>query len=294
MSKNQKGIFGVLIAAVVLATMVSCSKGPKVEVYAFKCGVLKTQTQYMLKDTRIGTPMDIPVTFFLIKHDNDWVAFDLGNNNMVAKDPVGYWSKPVCDAYTPVMAEYEEFQLQIKKAFNLEPKDLKAVVLSHGHLDHAGALDNFRGADTEIYLQKIETKMINKVRKENKIQAAYIPADFKDWKEVNIKTVEGVYDIFGDKSIVMFPTPGHTAGHQSLMVRASNGKSYVLTADAQYTNENMYEAVPPGLAYNIPDAVQGLYTFKIMSFLDDDVRVVPSHDPEYWKDKPLAPKPFDI
>ena len=57
MSKNQKSMFGVLMAAVVLAAMVSCSKGPKVELYAFKCGVLKTQTQYMLKDTRVGTPM---------------------------------------------------------------------------------------------------------------------------------------------------------------------------------------------------------------------------------------------
>ena len=55
--------------------------------YAFVCGILKTQAQYLLKDTRVGTPFNIPVTFFLIKHGEDWVAFDTGNNAMW-KDPV--------------------------------------------------------------------------------------------------------------------------------------------------------------------------------------------------------------
>jgi N-acyl homoserine lactone hydrolase len=77
----------------------------EVKGYAFVCGILKTQTQYLLKDTRVGTPFNIPVTFFVIKHGNDWVAFDTGNNAMVAKDPVAYWSKAVTDAYFPLMKD---------------------------------------------------------------------------------------------------------------------------------------------------------------------------------------------
>jgi N-acyl homoserine lactone hydrolase len=266
--------------------------GPAQEVKAraFKCGVLKTQTQYMLKDTRVGTPMDIPVTFFVIKHGKDWVAFDTGDNAMVAKDPVAYWGEAVTKAYFPVMKDYEEFQVQIKK-LGITPKDFKAVILSHGHLDHAGAIDNFKGTNVPIYLQEKELETIKKAVASGE-RTAYIPADFKDINELNIKTVEGVFDLFGDQTVVAFPTPGHTDGHQSLVVKPTGGKPLVLCADAMYTLENMQEAIPPGLAMNIPVATQALFTFKAMKYIGAEV--VPSHDPAYWEKKPLAPKDFDV
>ena len=61
-----------------------------VDVYAFQCGILKTQTQYILKDTRVGVPFDIPVPFFVIRHGASWVAYDSGNNAAVAVDPISY------------------------------------------------------------------------------------------------------------------------------------------------------------------------------------------------------------
>lgn len=262
---------------------------PEVKARAFKCGVLKTQTQYMLKDTRVGTPMDIPVTFFVISHGKDWVAFDTGNNAMVAKDPVAYWGEPVTKAYYPVMKDFEEFHVQIDK-LGLKPKDFKAVILSHGHLDHAGAIDNFKGTDVPIYLQEKELEIVKKAVASGE-RTAYIPADFTVMDRLNIKTVNGVFDVFGDQTLVAFPTPGHTDGHQSLLVRQTSGKPLVLAADAMYTIENMRDAIPPGLAMNIPVATQALYVFKLMGLIGADV--VPSHDPGYWEKKPLAPKTFD-
>jgi glyoxylase-like metal-dependent hydrolase (beta-lactamase superfamily II) len=278
----------MLPKSVTAADKPAAGPAPEVKANAFLCGILKTQTQYMLKDTRVGTPFDIPVTFFLIKHGNDWVAFDTGNNSMVAKDPVAYWGEPVTKAYYPVMKDYEEFQAQIKK-LGLEPKKLKAVVLSHGHLDHAGAIDNFKGTDVPIYLQKKELDLIEKAVASGQ-KTAYIPEDFKVIKELNIKTIDGVFDVFGDQTVVAIPTPGHTEGHQSLLVKQTGGKPLVLAADAMYTLENMQEAIPPGLAWDIPRSLQALYAFKAMSMLGAEI--VPSHDPEYWKNKPLAPKVF--
>ena len=259
------------------------------KVYAFNGGTLKTQTQYLLKDTRVGTPFNIPIPFFLIKHGKDWVAFDTGNNAMVAKDPVNYWGKGITDAYWPVMKDYQEFHVQIKKHLGIEPKNLKAVILSHGHLDHAGAIDNFKGTDVPIYVQKTELKIIKDAVASGK-KTAYIPEDFAAMSQLNIKPVEGVFDLFGDRSMVTFPTPGHTQGHQSLLVKPSGSKQLILAADAMYTVENMRDAIPPGLAWDIPRSLTCLSTLKIMSFMD--AAVVPAHDPDYWKDKPLAPKTF--
>lgn len=260
-----------------------------VKVYAFLCGTLKTQTQYILKDTRVGTPFVIPIPFILIKHGKDWVAFDTGNNVMVAKEPVKYWGKAITDAYWPVMKEDEEFQVQIKKHLGIEPKNLKAAIISHGHLDHAGAIDNFKGTDVPLYFQKKELKIIKDAVASGK-KTAYIPEDFAVMSQLNIKGVDGVFDLFGDRTVVAFPTPGHTEGHQSLLVKPTGSKPLILAADAMYTLENMKDSIPPGLAWNIPQSLTSLYTFKIMSFID--AAVVPSHDPGYWKGKPLGPKTF--
>jgi len=283
------GVLGTATHGLAQGAKPSPTPAADVTAYAFLCGILKTQTQYMLKDTRVGTPFDIPVTFFVVKHGGDWVAFDTGNNALVAKDPVAYWGEPVTKAYYPVMKDYEEFQVQIKK-LGLAPKDFKAVIVSHGHLDHAGAIDNFKGTDVPIYFQKQELELIKKAVAEGK-KTAYIPDDFKVMSQLNIKGVDGVLDLFGDQTVVAFPTPGHTEGHQSLLVKQNRAKPLVLAADAMYTLENMQDAIPPGLAWDIPRSVQALYAFKAMKFIGAEV--VPSHDPDYWKTKALGPKAFD-
>jgi len=259
-----------------------------VKAYPFVCGILKTQTQYMLKDTRVGTPMNIPVTFFVLRHGDEWIAFDTGNNAMCAKDPVGYWGEAVTGAYYPVMHDYEEFKVQLKK-LGLSPQKLKAVVLSHGHLDHAGAIDNFTGMDVPIYLQAKEIETIKNAVASGK-KTAYIPDDFKVMSQLNIKPLNGIFDLFDDGTVIAFPTPGHTEGHQSLAVKTYDGKQLVLCADAMYTMENMLDAIPPGLAWDVPRAVEALTIFKVLSMMGTEV--VPSHDPEFWKAKKLSPDLF--
>lgn len=305
MVRKSFRLFVSVTMLLLLVSVMSCSgkpsgqgaakaSGPKVEMYAFNCGVLKTQTQYMLKDTRVGTPMDIPVIFFVIKHGNDYIAFDTGNNSMVATDPIGYWSQPVVDAYTPVMEDYQEFRVQLKKQLGIEPKDLKAVILSHGHLDHAGAINNLVGSDVPIILQKKEMAQIKlelAKYKETGVKTAYIPGDWDEMAKLNFQLVDGVVDYFDDGSVVLFPTPGHTPGHQSLMIK-SDGDVFVMCADAGYTLENIVEAIPPGLAWDVPYSLQALRIFKVFRMSNPNVKIVPSHDPDYWKDQPLAPAVF--
>lgn len=261
-----------------------------VEVYAFHCGILKTQTQYILKDTRVGVPFDIPVPFFLIRHGADWVAYDLGNNAQVAVDPVKYWSKAVCDAYMPVMEPHEEFSVQIKK-LGLTPEKLHAVILSHGHLDHCGALEDFAGTSVPLYFQHSELEWIKKQIATGK-QTAYIPADFDKLSEVNVQTLDGHFDVFGDRSVIVFPTPGHTPGHQSVLVKTSSGDNLILAQDACYTLENLFASIPPGLAHDIPDAMVNIHHFNAMSILGG--QIVPPHDPDWWSGKPLGPQKLKV
>jgi hypothetical protein len=59
-----------------------------------------------------------------------------------------------------------------------------------------------------------------------------------------------------------------------------------------YTIKNMRDAIPPAVAWDIPQSLEAFYIFKVRKHLGADI--VPSHDPDYWKNKPLAPKVFKV
>ena len=86
MKFTRRTLMGCLLAPTLLAAA-GVVQAASVKVYAFHAGILKTQTQYLLKDTRVGTPMDIPIPFLVIQHGKEWVAFDTGCNVQAAKDP---------------------------------------------------------------------------------------------------------------------------------------------------------------------------------------------------------------
>ncbi len=275
------------MASLVFLVLMSPAQAVEVKVYAFKAGLLKTETQYVLKDTRVGTPMDMPMQFLIIRHGKDWIAFDTGCNAEAARDPVGYLGEEGAKAFSPVIGPTQEFQQAIK-ILGLKPADLKAVVISHGHFDHAGAIGDFLGTNVPIYFQKAELAEIRKIV-ESQMRTAYIPIDFKYMKELNIQEIEGPFDIFGDKSVIAFPTPGHTRGHQSLYVKPTGGQAFIYTADALYTHENMEKSIPPppALVADFVAYMQTMNWFRLEEWRG--ITIVPSHDPDYWAKRAWAP-----
>lgn len=259
------------------------------KIYAFQCGVINTQTHYMLKDTRVGTPFRVPVPFFLIKHGEDWIAFDTGVNVQATKDPVAHLGEERARAFTPEMKSEDEFRVQIKK-LGLQPKDLKALILSHSHFDHAGSVRNFRRTNVPIIIQNGEFTEVKKVADSGKSGICLI-GDFECFNELTFKVIDGVYDLFSDRSVILFPTPGHTMGHQSLYVKTDEGNAFILPADALYTSENLEKMIPYNSAADLPLLMQNFSVFKMMSMMG--VEVAPSHDPDYWANMRLAPEEFN-
>ena len=142
-------------------------------------------------------------------------------------------------------------------------------------------------SDVPVYLQKRELEHIQKQLVSNK-EIAYIPADFDKLNKCNVQTIDGMFDVFGDQSVIVIDTPGHTPGHQSVLVRTSSGQNLILAQDACYTLENMMADIPPGLAFDIPSAMVSIHHFKAMTVLG--AQLVPPHDPDWWVGKPLAPQ----
>ena len=176
-----------------------------------------------------GKSMDFVDNCYLIKHAQGWFLWDTGIPDAVAAMPNGLapadpkaitWRRP-----KTLAAQLD--QLGVK------PSDIKAIAVSHTHPDHIGNVELFPAA--MLYVQKAEY----------------------DWPGTNnaprfkaehpVTKLEGDRDVFGDGSVTILSTPGHTPGHQSLLVKLPNTGAVVLTGDAVHFRDNWDNRRVPSL-----------------------------------------------
>ncbi len=145
----------------------------------------------------------------------------------------------------------------------LRTGDITHIILSHLHTDHAGGLEAFE--NVPCYLQRSEVSEKERVALENKYPL--------QWTYLN-----GDYDLID--GIQLLSTPGHTPGHQSLLLRSDRGKRIFLAADAAYTRFTL-ESHSLSPATVLPSAaIQSLERIDALS--KQGVYIVFGHDPEQW------------
>ncbi len=196
-------------------------------------------------DPRVGTKIDIPYFFYLIQHSKGNVLFDTGGHPDLIDNPRGRLGA-AADAFELTMQRGDDAVSKLS-TLGLTPNDIDHVVLSHLHYDHAGCIEFFPNA--AFYAQHTELSFAHWPAVYQR--AIYIKADFDHpvrWRELT-----GEYDFFGDGRIVLFPTPGHTPGHQSMLVQLDS-HAIILVADAAYLPKNIEERVLPAICWS-PDAM---------------------------------------
>jgi len=260
------------------------------KLYMFECGILKSQKHLFTMGRGIGEPFDVPVPFFLIEHDKGKVLYDTGNALEVAKDKVKHWGEAVVAAYDPIMTEDQYVVNQLAKV-GVKPKDITHVIFSHLHLDHAGGCGEFPNAIYFVQRAEMQYAYVPDFYQ----AGAYIRADF-DKPYLNWYLLEGdkedFYDVFGDGNLQILFTPGHTPGHQSLLVKLDNWGPTLLTGDSIYTEEILEENVLPGLVYSPPDAVKSIKKMRNLRRVQG-VRIITGHDPVAWPRLKKAPEYYD-
>ena len=167
-----------------------------------------------------GKSMDFVDNCYLIKHAQGWFLWDTGIPDAVAAMPNGlapadpkavFWRRP-----KTLAAQLD--QLGVK------PSDIQAMAVSHTHPDHIGNVEMF--PTTMLYVQKAEYDW----------PGANNAPRFK--LEHPVTLLEGDRDVFGDGSLTILSTPGHTPGHQSLLVKLPNTGAIVLSGDAVHFKSN--------------------------------------------------------
>lgn len=258
-----------------------------IELYMFQTGTLKTRLKF-IKMNQGESAYEIPVPWFLIRHPKGNVVIDGGNAAEVAIDKRAHWGA-VLEAYDPVMGPSENCVAQLRM-LDLAPQDIRYVLQSHLHLDHTGAVGRFPRATHVV--QRIEYDYAFNPHWFAK--GAYIRADF-DRPGLNWKFLGGEYtdnfDLFGDGTVRMIFTPGHSPGHMSFLVTLPQTGPMLLTIDAAYTVDHWENRALPGLVTSSADAANSVEKLRRIA-KDTGATVVTGHDPDSWKGFRKAPHDF--
>ncbi len=150
--------------------------------------------------------------------------------------------------YTVRRKSDQTLEAQLKK-HGLRPKDIGVVINTHLHFDHCGNNASFQ--NVKFYVQAKELRYAYSPDRFQK--AAYI----REFFDVNVKYVpiQGRFRVADGVTII--PTPGHSIGHQSVIIR-SKGRRYVYCGDAAPILENLEQRNIPGVLYRADQALMSI------------------------------------
>ncbi len=196
------------------------------KLYAFHCGFERFPNAIFDPFSESpGAQREIPYFFYLLEHSNGLVLFDTGPHPALIADIKAYLG-PEADHWGIEARPGDDAQACLA-TLGIAPGDVTDIVMSHLHYDHAGGIMSFPNA--QVWLQAAEWDFANNPPAYQ--EGIYIKSEFAVPPE-RLRLVEGERDLFGDGTIRLVPTPGHTAGHQALLV--AGAQNYLLTGDAAY------------------------------------------------------------
>lgn len=207
---------------------------PEVRLYTLDCGRIDFEDEHVFSDTgeHDGQKGTLPVPCFLIHHGSDWMLWDAGLGDEIAGTPSGR-TKVGLHFRVPVTLRSQ------LEALNLKPDDIRYVGLSHLHADHSGNAALFPNAT--YLVSPVELAWAGT----DPTPDGVLPDRVAAVKRAKVQPVPGDLDVFGDGTIEMISTPGHTPGHHSLMIKLAKSGPILLTGDVAHFQENYDRGLVP-------------------------------------------------
>jgi len=246
--------------------------------YALSCGALEFDKSLFFPASAPGERIVAPVSSYLIVHPQGRLVFDTGVHCDALADPAGRLGKRIAALFTLRSRAGEDVVSQLA-ALGLKPNDIRYVVNSHFHFDHCGCNASFPRA--QFLVQRAELAAARAEPKRYRSKDWDVPLDYRE--------IDGEHDVFGDGTVVLLPTPGHTPGHQSLWIRPGGGMQFLMTADACYTQEHLEKSILPSNASDAALMTQSMNRLRALRDRQGAVLLY-GHDAAQWHALPHGQK----
>lgn len=266
------------------------------KLYILNTGYLETDRNNVEACATIGslsTPkiendwIKLPVMSFLIENNGEYILYDLGSHPDAMK---GYWPKNLQEIYPLYQSHEERLENQLALC-GVKPQDIKTVIISHLHLDHAGNLHLFEHAD--VYVAKadfIHAQTQVRLNPDPVTHGGYIKAEL----DVQVKQFHLVEEDFEFMpGIKIINLPGHTPGLLGLIVHLNKEGSFILPQDCIYT-EKIFgpPAKASGLLYDSLSYFNSIEKVRKLK-ARYNAKVIFAHDYKFFKKLKTAPEFYE-
>ncbi len=201
--------------------------------YVLDCGTNEGKDQSRWSPgVNVGKSILFSDNCYLIRHGKQWLLWDTGLTDAVAQSPNG-----VETAGGAIIARRTKTLAGQLAELKVKPADVTYVGLSHNHADHTGNAKLFPGSTFLVQKAEYDFAYADPAK-------TPLPAGAK------VTQLEGDHDVFGDGSVTILSTPGHTPGHQSLLVYLKKAGPVLLTGDAVHFKDNWDNRRVPGANFD--------------------------------------------
>jgi N-acyl homoserine lactone hydrolase len=257
------------------------------KLYRLDCGhSLANDESVWTPGENVGRSIEFSSTCWLIKRGSQWVLWDTGVPQAALNDPKGWSTLPKLIVYhldktiTDQLAE-----------IGLKTTDITYVSVSHTHGDHIGNVGLF--PDSTVLMQRVEYTWISSPdgTNDNVNQLKALARKLLGTPK-KLQLLDGDTDVFGDGSVTLVSTPGHTPGSQSLLVHLKNSGFIILSGDVVHLKENFEKNIVPSLNTDKAASIASMDKVKRM-IATYHAKLFINHDKEQADTLKLLPAFYD-
>lgn len=237
------------------------------------------------RDRGHNVMIDAPILAYLIETANGRILYDVGCDYQKIHNPAlrkQYYENPTFPFGPPQMTEEQRLSSRLT-TLGLNPADIDLVFVGHLHFDHAGGLCDMRHADIHVHAHELQAAQAQ-------ADDAYFNSDFTGDYHWRIQSAE--YNVAS--GVHAIESPGHTAGHMSMLIELPKGAPILLCGDAADLTENITDEIAPGLCWHDRSdlAIASIRKLKQLAS-DSGAELWPNHDIAFFNARNRFPDFFE-
>jgi glyoxylase-like metal-dependent hydrolase (beta-lactamase superfamily II) len=250
----------------------------------------RLETLKLLRALATGKPaMTVPCPAFLIRHPSAGaILVDTGLHPSIATDGRQNFGGLANRVGKPSLAPGEDVPAQLRSR-GLDAGEIPVVVMTHLHMDHSSAISEF--PESAFVLSETEWNaaaagprpLMNGYRRAHfDFAFDYRTIDFDRAGIDSYASFGRTFDLFGDGSIRLASTPGHSPGHLSVIAHLAQ-RDFVIGGDATYTVGQLEGTAPmPPRPYDAHNFRRSLQELRLFHNQFPDAVITPGHDPDFY------------